>query len=163
MNTIDQSWVMPLAYGGAFLGSGGSGESLLLQLHLETLLRSGQTVKMLDVSEVDEEAHYASICMMGSTELSDENPMTSTECAHIISRLSALTKHECEGIFPLEAVSVNILYPVIGAAILGLPLIDGDAMARAFPELQMTTFHINNISCNPCVFQDNRGNRYEHF
>lgn len=163
MNTIDQSWVMPLTYGGAFLGSGGSGESLLLQLHLETLLKSGQTVSLLDISEIDDNAHYASICMMGSTELSDENPMTSTECAHIISHLSALTGHKCAGIFALEAVAVNILYAVIGAAILGLPVIDGDAMGRAFPELQMTTFHINSITCNPCVFQDNRGNRYEYF
>jgi DUF917 family protein len=163
MKTIDHSWIMPLTYGGTFLGSGGGGESLLLQLHLEALLKSGETVSLLDTSEIEENAHYLSLCMMGSTELSDENPMTSAESTNIVKRLSALTGHAYSGIFALEAVALNILYGVIGAVMLGLPLIDGDAMGRAFPELQMTTFHINNIACNPCVFQDNRGNCYELF
>lgn len=161
MRTIDQSWIMPLTYGGLFLGSGGGGQSLLLQLHLEQLLKGGKTVTLIDPSEVIDNEYYASICMMGSTELTDENPMTSTECTQIVSRLSRITGHHYVGIFPLEAVSLNILYSVLGAGILDCPLIDGDTMGRAFPELQMTTFHINNISCNPCVFQDNRGNCYE--
>ncbi len=163
MKTIDHSWIMPLTYGGTFLGSGGGGESLLLQLHLESLLRSGETVRLMDISETDKDALYLSICMMGSTELSDENPMTSAECSSIVNRLSALTGHTHAGLFALEAVALNILYAVIGAVMLDLPLIDGDAMGRAFPELQMTTFHINNIACNPCVFQDNRGTCYELF
>lgn len=161
MKTIDQSWIMPLIYGGLFLGSGGGGQSLLLQLHLEQLLTSGKTITLLNPSEVNDDDYYTSICMMGSTELTDENPMTSTECTQIVSRLSEITKHQYAGIYPLEAVSLNILYSVLGAGILNCPLIDGDAMGRAFPELQMTTFHINNIPCNPCVFQDNRGNCYE--
>jgi DUF917 family protein len=163
MKTIDHSWIMPLAYGGVFLGSGGGGQSLLLQLHLEELLKSGKTVPLLDVFEIEDEAYYASICMMGSSELSDENPMTSTECTKIASRLSELTGHPYAGFFAMETVSLNILYAAIGAAILGRPLIDGDAMGRAYPELQMTTFYINSIPCNPCVFQDNRGNCYELF
>lgn len=161
MKIIDHSWIMPLMYGGLFLGSGCGGNGLLLQLHLKELLKPGKTVTLLDPTELNNEEYYVSICMMGSTEMSDENPMASSECTQIINRLSEMTKHSYAGVYPLEAVTINILYSVLGAAILDCPLVDGDAMGRAFPELQMTTFHINNIPCNPCVFQDNRGNCYD--
>ena len=161
MKTIDQSWIMPLTYGGLILGSGGGGQSPLLQIHLEEFFKTGKTVTLLDPTELHDDDHFVSICMMGSTELTDENPMTSTECTQIVNTLANLTAHHYAGIYALEAVAINILYVVLGAGILDRPLIDGDVMGRAFPELQMTTCHINNIPCNPCVFQDNRGNCYE--
>ena len=44
------------------------------------------------------------------------------------------------------------------AARLGLPVIDGDGMGRAFPEFQMTTFNICGVSANPFVMTDDFGN-----
>jgi len=161
MKNIDQSWVTPLMYGGLFLGSGGGGNGHLLQHHLKEVLKSGETVTLLDPVELNNDEYYVSICMMGSTEMTDENPMASSECSQIVSRLSKMTGHKYAGLYPLEAVTTNILYSVLGASMMNCPLVDGDVMGRAFPELQMTTYHINNIPCNPCVFQDNRGNCYD--
>ena len=50
---------------------------------------------------------------------------------------------------PIEAGGVNSLLPLALAARLGLPVIDADGMGRAFPELQMVTFHSGRCSCNP--------------
>ncbi len=47
--------------------------------------------------------------------------------------------------------------PMIVAAQAGLPVVDGDGMGRAFPELQMDTFMIYGIEPTPAVISDPRG------
>ena len=57
---------------------------------------------------------------------------------------------------PIEVGGGNSLVPVI-AARRGIPLVDADAMGRAFPESQMVTFHLEGIPC-PVAMADERGN-----
>jgi DUF917 family protein len=40
----------------------------------------------------------------------------------------------------------------------GLPLVDGDGMGRAYPELQMVTFTMHGVSATPMVLCDDKGN-----
>ena len=40
----------------------------------------------------------------------------------------------------------------------GIPVIDGDGMGRAFPELQMVTFTLHGVSATPMVMVDDKGN-----
>jgi DUF917 family protein len=47
---------------------------------------------------------------------------------------------------------------VIPAALARLPVVDGDGMGRAFPELQMTTFFIYGIPPTPSAVCDEKGN-----
>ncbi|HET9661390.1 MAG TPA: DUF917 domain-containing protein, partial [Thermomicrobiales bacterium] len=47
--------------------------------------------------------------------------------------------------------------PMIVAAQANLPVVDGDGMGRAFPELQMDTFMIYGIHPTPAVISDPRG------
>ena len=47
--------------------------------------------------------------------------------------------------------------PMIVAACMGLPVIDGDGMGRAFPELQMDTFSIYGVAPTPGTLADPRG------
>ena len=49
--------------------------------------------------------------------------------------------------------------PMIVAARMGIPLVDGDGMGRAFPELQMITYLIYGGSPTPSALADERGNR----
>jgi len=44
--------------------------------------------------------------------------------------------------FATEIGGLQCIFPLLLAAEAGLPLLDGDGMGRAFPELQMTTFSI---------------------
>lgn len=44
------------------------------------------------------------------------------------------------------------------AAASGLPMIDGDGMGRACPELQMVTFTLHGVSATPMVLCDDKGN-----
>ena len=60
---------------------------------------------------------------------------------------------------PSEAGGWNSLHPMLPAARRGLPLLDGDGMGRAFPELQMVTWSVFGQSASPIGVADERGNR----
>jgi hypothetical protein len=48
--------------------------------------------------------------------------------------------------------------PLLAAAFVGLPVVDGDGMGRAFPELQMCTFFIYGLPVAPAALCDVRHN-----
>jgi uncharacterized protein len=51
----------------------------------------------------------------------------------------------------------NSISPLIVAIQAGLPVVDGDGMGRAFPELQMDTFSIYGVKPTPNAISDIRG------
>jgi hypothetical protein len=58
----------------------------------------------------------------------------------------------------VEIGGSNALQPFLAAAILGLPVVDADAMGRAFPEAQMTSFAIGGLRPYPLTLADVRDN-----
>ncbi len=66
---------------------------------------------------------------------------------------------EVYAFMPMEAGGFNSMFPIVCAATLGLPLVDVDGMGRAFPELQMVTFSIGDVSASPpMALTDEKGN-----
>jgi uncharacterized protein len=58
----------------------------------------------------------------------------------------------------IEAGGLNSTIPFAVAAATGLPLLDGDGMGRAFPELQMVSLTLHDIAATPMVIADDKGN-----
>jgi DUF917 family protein len=58
----------------------------------------------------------------------------------------------------VEAGGINSMVPFAAAATTGLPLIDADAMGRAFPELQMKLPGLVGIGTAPMAVADEKGN-----
>jgi DUF917 family protein len=52
---------------------------------------------------------------------------------------------------PIEAGGMNSMMPLVVGLRLGIPVVDGDGMGRAFPELFHETFHIYGVSGSPLV------------
>ena len=72
----------------------------------------------------------------------------------IVVALRALEEHARRSVthlIPGEIGGSNALRPMAGAALTGLPVIDGDGMGRAFPELQMDTFSIAGLANAPAA------------
>ena len=61
-------------------------------------------------------------------------------------------------IMSVEIGGGNALQPFLAAALLGLPVVDADAMGRAFPEAQMTSFAIDDLQIYPLTLVDVRDN-----
>jgi uncharacterized protein len=58
----------------------------------------------------------------------------------------------------IEAGGVNSTFPLVAAAQLGVPVVDGDGMGRAFPELQMVLPTLFGIAGTPMSIADEKGN-----
>jgi len=61
-------------------------------------------------------------------------------------------------VIPAEIGGGNSVEPLLVAARSGLPVLDGDGMGRAFPEMPMITYFIYGVSCYPCAVVDDKGN-----
>jgi len=53
---------------------------------------------------------------------------------------------------------LNSTIPIAVAATVGLPIVDGDGMGRAFPELQMVSMTMFDIHACPMAMSDEKGN-----
>jgi DUF917 family protein len=63
-----------------------------------------------------------------------------------------------DAIMAVEIGGGNAIQPLMAAALLGYPVVDADAMGRAFPEAQMTSFAIGDLQMYPLTLVDVRGN-----
>jgi len=59
---------------------------------------------------------------------------------------------------PAEIGGSNALLPCAAASLLAMPIVDGDLMGRAFPELQMMSANLHGINPGPLFLIDCHGN-----
>ncbi|NYE58101.1 DUF917 domain-containing protein [Carboxydothermus ferrireducens] len=160
MQEIAREWLEPLWYGSIFLGSGGGGKSHLLAIELQKALQN-RSIPLLSLEELPENDFFCGTGLFGSPELCEENLPSGFEAGIIIEELEKHTGVKFKGITIVEGAGVNIFYPLLAALQTGLPVVDGDSMGRAFPELQMTTYHLENLTAAPLVLID--GNYHLHY
>ena len=148
-----------VALGAGVLGTGGGGNTYLGRLWLEQTLRaSGGSVRVIGADELADDALTCAIGTMGAPTVGVEKLPKGTE---LLETLRALERHVGT---PMSAVVIgeiggaNALKPLICALQAGLPVVDGDGMGRAFPELQMDTFAIGGVSLSPLGLGDPHGN-----
>jgi DUF917 family protein len=94
---------------------------------------------------------------VGAPSISLEQLPTGTECLDVIDRFEAFTGRTVTHLVSFEVGGANSVIPLIAAAARGIPLIDGDGMARALPEAQMMTFAIEGVRPSPAVAVDYSG------
>jgi DUF917 family protein len=58
---------------------------------------------------------------------------------------------------PIECGGINSTMPLVVGARAGIPVIDADGMGRAFPELQMETFHVYGVPGTPMAIANEHG------
>lgn len=147
-----------LALGSAFLGTGGGGDPYLGSLLCrEALARSGP-VRLLSVEDLsDDDAVFVAAAMGAPTVMIEK--LFSVEDQHrAVTMLEAHLGRQATAIISAEIGGCNSMMPVAYAAMRGLPIVDGDGMGRAFPELQMTSFNIEGVGCAPMALADEHGN-----
>ncbi|GED67006.1 hypothetical protein BRE01_07080 [Brevibacillus reuszeri] len=155
--SIDERFVDSLACGAMFLGSGGAGDSALLQIMAKQAIKEFGPVQLVSPFELRDEDWVVTIALMGSPAIHYEKMMSGQE---MITALREMEKEErcvAQAITALEIGGINALPPVLTAALTKLPLVDCDGMGRAFPELQMTTYHAFGAQASPLVLCANNG------
>lgn len=158
MRSLDREDIENLAVGAAILGAGGGGDPYLGKLTAIQALEEGYEINIVDVKEVPNDALIIPSAGMGSPTVIVEKLPKGTEIINAFKALSDYFGQEVYATMPIEAGGLNSTFPLAVGAKMGIPIVDADGMGRAFPELQMTTFHINGVTVTPMALADERDN-----
>lgn len=143
-----------LARGAAFLGTGGGGDPHIGRLVAgEAFARHGAP-RILAPADLPDDALVCSIAGFGAPTVQVEKLIRGDEVMAALDRLEAHLGRRVDALLPAEIGGGNSLLPLAAGAMRGLPVIDGDGMGRAFPELQMNSFSLNGIRATPLVVID---------
>jgi uncharacterized protein len=155
--TVGRQDLLDLAYGAALLGSGGGGDPYIGRLMVERALDAGRTVTVWSLDEVPDDGLVISTAMMGAPTVMIEKLPAGTEGVRALRALEEHLGAKAVATIPMECGGLNSTLPLVVAAQAGIPVLDADGMGRAFPELQMETFHVFGVSGSPLAIANEHG------
>lgn len=158
LRTIYAEDLEDIAIGGAILGTGGGGDPYVGKLMAQEAIRKHGPVKLVDVEDLSDDALVVPVCMMGAPTVMTEKLPQGEELMNAFQQLEKVLGRRIDAVLCGEAGGINSTTPFVVAAASGLPLVDGDGMGRAYPELQMETFTLHGVSATPMVLCDDKGN-----
>ncbi len=146
-----------LAIGAWIIGTGGGGNPYINHLNVQRLAATGRTFEMIDPSELADDARVAVVSTMGAPVVMQERLQDSRDVARAIEIMADYVGHGFDAVMANEIGGSNAFQPLMAAAHLGIPVVDADAMGRAYPEAQMTSFSIAGLQPWPLALVDPRG------
>ncbi|GHE46052.1 hypothetical protein GCM10017673_55060 [Streptosporangium violaceochromogenes] len=130
--------VADLGLGAVLLGSGGGGRTTAAERLLRRILRTRGPLRVTAAADLPATDSVACVGAVGSSTVMVERLPGGEEFARAARFLERHLARPLAAVQPLEIGGVNGLLGVAAAAWLDLPLVDGDAMGRAFPRLDQT-------------------------
>lgn len=155
---LKESDLHPLSIGAALLGTGGGGNPYVGMLRTRELLRNGHEVRIIDLDSLPDDAWVGEVGGIGAPVVGVEKIEEGGECYRAMRAVEEAAGVRLSALVSAEIGGSNCLEPIIAAAYAGLPVLDGDGMGRAFPEVQMTTFMIYGAPTQPAAIADEKGN-----
>ncbi|MGW5649112.1 DUF917 domain-containing protein [Saccharopolyspora sp. NPDC003752] len=147
-----------IARGAGILGTGGGGDPYIGKLLAREAIRRNGPVTVVDIDEVPADATVVPISGMGAPTILLEKLPNGREELTALRALEEVLGRRATHIVPIEIGGVNSMLPLAAAAEAGLPVVDGDAMGRAFPEAQMVLPGLIGVSNTPMAIADDKGN-----
>jgi hypothetical protein len=149
--------LVDLGLGAAILGTGGGGDPYIGRLMAERAIAEHGPVRLIDLDEVPDEALVIPTAMMGAPTVLVEKLPCGQEAVASLQALERYLGRAAYATMPIECGGINSTMPIVVAAVLGIPVVDADGMGRAFPELQMETFHVYGVSGTPMAITNEHG------
>lgn len=158
MRELDLSTLEDVARGAGILGGGGGGDPYIGRLLAEAAITHHGPVKVVDLDEVPGDAVVASVAMYGAPTIMVEKLPSGREAVTALRALERATGRTVTHVMSIEIGGLNSTIPLAVAAETGLPIIDADAMGRAFPEAAMVLPTLMGVSISPMTVVDDKGN-----
>lgn len=158
MRKLDEQAIEDIAMGAALLGTGGGGDPYIGKLMALQAIKKYGPVTIIDTDEVPDDALVVPTAMMGAPSVLIEKIANGTEFKRAFEAMEKYFGKKIYATMPIEAGGVNSMVPLAVAAQMKVPIIDVDGMGRAFPELQMVTYHLHGVTSSPMVITDEKGN-----
>lgn len=153
--TIDE--IESLAIGAWVLGTGGGGSPYLGLLNMRRLYAEGHRVQLMDPDELADDDMVAVVSNMGAPLVGQERLVDSANIGRAVTLMEEYLGRPFRAIMSVEIGGNNGVQPFLAAAETGKPVVDADAMGRAYPEAQMTSFAVGDLKPWPLSLVDPRG------
>lgn len=146
-----------LAVGAWVIGTGGGGSPHLNHLTVQRLAEGGHHFELVDPGELADDARVAVVSTMGAPVVMQERLQDSADVARAVEVMADHIGAPFDAVMATEIGGSNAFQPLMAAAHLDIPVVDADAMGRAYPEAQMTSFAIAGLQPWPLSLVDPRG------
>ncbi len=147
-----------IAMGAGILGTGGGGNPYIGSLRMHQVLKQGHSVQIISLEELRDDAVVCEVGWMGAPTVGVEKLPSGEESNRVIEALEKYIGKKVDAILCSEVGGSNSIAPLEAGALTNKPVLDADAMGRAFPEMQMSTLFLNGVSCTPAAMVDEKGN-----
>jgi hypothetical protein len=154
--TADQ--IADLAVGCGILGTGGGGQTYAGELMVRQALEEHGPVRLVDLSDLPPDGLIMPIGTIGAPTVALEKLPSGAEAGRLRDHVERRLGAKVAALMAVEIGGSNGVEPVGFAAELGLPLLDADAMGRAFPEVQMVSMNVAGLSPGFVALADVQGN-----
>jgi len=151
--------VESIAIGAGILGTGGGGNPYLGKLYMQSLLEQGYTATVIGLDDIANDALVTEVGAMGAPTVGIEKLQSGQEPRWAVETLEEHIGRPIDAILCSEVGGSNSIQPLVASALTGKPVLDGDGMGRAFPELQMSTHFFDGAPCVPAALVDEKNNR----
>lgn len=147
-----------LAIGAWILGTGGGGSPYASHLVVRQFHDNGGRIALMDPDELAEDDLVAVVSTMGAPLVFQERMTDAAFALKPVRVMETYLGRRFRAVMSVEIGGCNAFQPLLVAAASGLPVVDADAMGRAYPEAQMQTFSIAGLAMVPHVVSDIRDN-----
>ncbi len=144
--------------GAAILGTGGGGNPYIGKLRCREELKKGRRIPVIPLAELPNDALVVSLGGIGAPVVGVEKIEEGEECLRALRAIEKELGVKVDALISAEIGGANSMEPMLTAAQAGLPVVDGDGMGRAFPEMQMCTWSIYGHREAPAAMADEKGN-----
>jgi uncharacterized protein len=157
MKKLGSESLADLSAGAVFLATGGGGDPHVAQLVTQQALEEYGPVDLIAPEELDDDAYVVALGGVGAPTVSLELLPSIDEAVNTLRAFEEHVGRKVDAVVSFEIGGGNSLIPIVAAAVMGIPVVDGDGMGRALPEAQMMTYPISGVLPTPAVTTDYRG------
>lgn len=158
MRLLEKQHIQDIAVGSAVLGTGGGGDPYLGKLAAQRAIESYGPLHLVTVDELPDDTLVVFPFAIGSPVPFLERLTMLDELEAAYQAMSRYFGREIGALMSIEIGGINSVLPFALGARLGLPVIDGDCMGRAYPEIQLVTLTLFGHPAAPLAVADEHGN-----
>ncbi|HWQ57736.1 MAG TPA: DUF917 domain-containing protein [Clostridia bacterium] len=158
--------------GCAFYGTGGGGNTAAGRASLTRCLEQGYDITLMRPEEIDDDALYCSVFFMGSIAPKTEEVLREMERGGYTERkyvlediligavrsLEQFLGRKVSGLVIVEPGGSNAACCMAAGYKMDMPVLDGDPVGRAVPEMMQGPLAMQGKNCLPAVYFDSWGN-----
>ena len=154
--TLTRQEAKDILLGCAILGTGGGGSLVEGEKTVDEDYDKGLSYDLLPLEEAEDDGFFTSPYNCGS--ISDKDPSdpyfsypesADRPTVSAVKALEAYTGRAMSGVVSIEYGGGNTAQALTTGAHMGIPTVDADAAGRAVPELQFSTFYVNEQPISP--------------